>query len=294
LLALTVIVVSGAAVRLTASGLGCPTWPSCESGQLTPHGATGYHGVIEFVNRAFTGVVSLFVALAVLGSLVRTPRRRDLTWLSLGLVAGVLGQIVLGGLSVLFELSPPWVMAHFLVSMVLVANAVVLHHRAGEGDGAKQPLVAPEVRTMGRWLIVAAAIVLFTGTVVTGAGPHGGDENVRRLDFVVSDVARFHGIAVNLFLIAVLVTLWMLHRTRAPQRVRRDAQVLLAVLVAQAAVGYTQYLTGVPVVLVGVHVAGAAAVWIAVLRFHLRLWQHERSAIEGAPSAATLVSAGLN
>ena len=114
------------------------------------------------------------------------PRRRDLTWLSLGLVAGVIGQIVLGGLTVLFDLAPPFVIGHFVVSMFLLADAVVLHHRAGEPDGAARPLVAPEVRTMGRLLIAAAALVIVTGTIVTGAGPHGGDENVRRLSLRVS------------------------------------------------------------------------------------------------------------
>src|SRR3954447_5219993 len=131
LVALGVIVVTGAAVRLTGSGLGCPEWPNCDTGHLSPHGTTGYHGAVEYVNRLFTGLVSVLVILAVLASLARDPRRRDLTWLSIGLVAGVVAQIVLGGLVVIYGLSPPWVMAHFAVSMALVANAVVLHHRAG-------------------------------------------------------------------------------------------------------------------------------------------------------------------
>jgi hypothetical protein len=132
LIALVFIIVTGAAVRLTGSGLGCSDWPTCESNQIVA--PLEYHAMIEFINRTITGLVSVMVMLAVLGSLVRTPRRRDLTWLSLGLVAGVIGQIVLGGLTVLFELRPPFVIAHFLLSMVLVWNAVVLHHRAGH-DG---------------------------------------------------------------------------------------------------------------------------------------------------------------
>src|SRR4051794_34901721 len=153
LVALGVIVVTGAAVRLTGSGLGCPEWPNCDTGHLSPHGTTGYHGAVEYVNRLFTGLVSVLVIVAVLASLVREPRRRDLTWLSIGLVVGVVAQIVLGGLTVIYGLSPPWVMTHFLVSMLLVADAVVLHHRAGDPDGVpRQPLVAPEVRTMGRVL----------------------------------------------------------------------------------------------------------------------------------------------
>src|SRR4051794_4357467 len=146
---LAVIVVTGAAVRLTGSGLGCPEWPNCDTGHLTPHGDTGYHGLVEFVNRMFTGLVSIAVIVAVLASLRRTPRRRDLTLLSLGLVGGVLAQIVLGGLTVIYGLSPPWVMAHFLVSMVLVATAVVLHHRAGI-DGATRPAVSERTMRLGR------------------------------------------------------------------------------------------------------------------------------------------------
>jgi cytochrome c oxidase assembly protein subunit 15 len=175
-------------------------------------------------------------------------------------------------LTVRYGLSPPWVMAHFLVSMLLVADAVVLHHRAGLPDGQPvQPVVTSEIRALGRVLIVAAALVLTTGTIVTGAGPHGGDENVHRLGFFVPDVARVHGIAENLFLVAVLATMWLLVRTGAPPAVRRAANVLLAVLCSQAAVGYVQYFTGVPVVLVAVHIVGAVTVWVAVLHFVLKL-----------------------
>jgi cytochrome c oxidase assembly protein subunit 15 len=265
-----VIIVTGGAVRLTGSGLGCPNWPNCEPGHLAPHGERGGHATIEWLNRLFTGLVSVAVILSVLGSLVRRPRRRDLTWLSVGLVAGVLAQIVVGGLAVLHGLAPPFVMAHFLLSLVLVADAVVLHHRAGEpGDTSRRPstrpTVAREVRTLGAWLLVAAGTVFFTGTVVTGAGPHGGDENVKRLTFFVPDVARVHGIAVNLFVAATLLMMWLLHRTRAPSHVVRLARILLAVEVAQAAVGYTQYFTGVPEALVAVHILGAVLVWIAAL-----------------------------
>src|SRR3954451_24994336 len=126
---------------------------------------------------------------------------------------------------------------------------------------------------MGRGLIGATILVLVTGTIVTGSGPHGGGEKAERLSLFVTDVARIHGVAENLFLLATLVTLWLLHRTGAPTVIRRSAQVLLGVLVAQAGVGYVQYFTGVPVLLVGVHVLGAVCVWIAVLHFHLGLWQ---------------------
>jgi cytochrome c oxidase assembly protein subunit 15 len=286
LVALGIIVVTGGAVRLTGSGLGCPQWPSCDTGHLTPHGQTGYHGAVEFVNRVFTGLVSIAVILAVLGSLVRRPRRRDLTWLSFGLVIGVLAQIVLGGLTVIYGLSPPWVMAHFLVSMVLLANAVVLHVRASRPDGVVRSVVDSKVERMG-WLLVAmTAVVLVTGTIVTGAGPHGGDENVRRLDVSVTTVARIHGAAENVLLVIVLVTLWFIIRTRAPVVVRRDANILLVVLIAQAGVGYAQYFTGVPVVLVGIHILGAVCVWVAALRLALGMRRADDTLVVPAVVAA--------
>lgn len=269
LLALAFIVVTGAGVRLTGSGLGCTDWPTCEEGRLTPVDATDVHAMVEFVNRTITGLVSVAVILAVLGSLLRRPRRRDLTRWSLGLVAGVLGQIVLGGLTVLFELAPPFVMGHFILSMVLLWNAVVLHHRAGRPDGPSRPVVGPDLVGLGRLLLGAGALVVLTGTVVTAAGPHAGDASARRLDVAVSTVARIHGTSVLLFLVLTLCTLWVAARDRAPGTVHDALRLLLAVLVAQAAVGYTQYFTGVPAVLVGVHILGAVSVWIAVVRVGL-------------------------
>jgi cytochrome c oxidase assembly protein subunit 15 len=267
LVALAFIIVTGGAVRLTGSGLGCPDWPTCASNRVVA--PWEYHAMVEFVNRTITGLVSVAVILAVLGSLVRTPRRRDLVWLSVGLVAGVVGQIVLGGLTVLFELRPGFVMSHFLLSMVLLADAVVLHHRAGRPVGPTRLAVDPDLLNLGRLEVAAAGLVIFLGTVVTSSGPHGGDEHAERLPFLLTDVTRLHGIAVMLLLAVTLVTLWRLHRAGAPPELFRRGEILLAVLVAQGALGYLQYFTGVPAVLVGFHIAGAAAVWVAVLRFHL-------------------------
>lgn len=267
-LAVAFIIVTGGAVRITGSGLGCPDWPTCDNDRIVA--PLEYHALIEFVNRTVTGLVSIAVIVAVLGSLIRQPRRRDLTWLSLGLVAGVVAQIILGGLTVLFELKPQFVMAHFLVSLVLLADAVVLYYRAGLPDGvATAPAVPPDVVWMGRLVVVAAALVVFLGTVVTGAGPHGGDPDVERLRIAVPDAARLHGAAVVLFLAVTLVTLWRVRKAGGvtPSPLMRAGEVLLAVSFAQAAVGYTQYFTGVPVVLVGIHIAGAAAVWAAAVWF---------------------------
>jgi cytochrome c oxidase assembly protein subunit 15 len=269
LLAVSVIIVTGGVVRLTGSGLGCPDWPTCA--RHTVVAARGYHRDIEQWNRWFTGVVSAAVILAVLGSWARQPRRRDLTWLSGSLVVGVLCQIVLGGLTVLFKLRPPFVMGHFLLSMAILAAATVLHHRAGQPDTAPVPIVDRDLLHLGRLLLGACAIAIFLGTVVTSTGPHGGDPNAERLPFALHDVARLHGTAVMLFLLITVTALVMLVRAGAPRHVLRAAEVLLVVLVAQAAVGYVQYFTGVPVLLVGIHIAGAAAVWVATIRLNLVL-----------------------
>lgn len=261
--ALVFIVVTGGAVRLTGSGLGCPDWPTCASNRVVA--PWEYHAMVEFVNRTITGVVSVAVILAVLGSLLRVPRRRDLTRLSLGLVAGVVAQVLLGGLTVLLHLKPQIVMAHFLVSMVLVANAVVLHHRASQPDGPLRAVTSAPTRRMAQVAAAAAALALAWGTVVTGAGPHGGDPDVERLDFFVPDVARLHSLSVLVFLGVTLFTLVRQRREGAPRSLLRRGELVLVVAVAQALVGWTQYLTGVPVLLVGVHIAGATATWAAVV-----------------------------
>ena len=271
---LGLIIVTGAAVRLTGSGLGCPDWPNCTTGNLTPTAQVGAHGWIEFVNRMVTGLVSIAVIVAVLGSLVRTPRRRDLTWLSVGLVLGVIAQALLGALVVEKLLDPPFVMGHFLLSAVLLADALVLVWRAGVPDGEPSPVVVPRVvHRIAIAVVVLACAVLVTGTVVTGAGPHSGDAGnaakvslrATRLDLAIPSVARLHGTTVMVFLGTVLLLLVVLVRTRASQLVYRRVGLLLGLLVAQAAVGYIQYFNGLPPFLVGIHVAGATAVFSAAV-----------------------------
>jgi cytochrome c oxidase assembly protein subunit 15 len=263
------IMVTGAAVRLTGSGLGCSDWPKCEQDQLVA--PLEYHAMIEFLNRTITGLVSVAVIAAVLGSLLRSPRRSDLTWWSLGLVAGVIGQIILGGLTVLFELHPPFVIAHFLLSIVLVWNSYVLFVRAGHAEGPALPAVAPVVRRLGRALVVLAGLALFTGTIVTGAGPHGGDETVERLPLELVAVVRVHSLTVWAFLALAVVTLGVLGRRGAPRDVDLRAKALVAAICVQGAIGYIQYFTDVPPALVLVHVFGSIMVWLAVLSFDLSL-----------------------
>lgn len=263
---LVLIVMTGVSVRLTESGLGCSDWPTCEQDQFVAD--LEIHAMIEFVNRLITGLVSIAVIAAVLGSLFRKPRRRDLTRLSLGLVAGMVGQIVLGGIVVLSHLNPWLVLNHFLLSMILVANAVVLHSRASPGWRPTD-----QTGRSHRWAItILAATAIVLGTFVTGAGPHGGNrdgQNIERLPLEVRQVVRIHSITVILLMALVLVVVARLHRADADPGERWRGRMLLLALIAQGGVGYLQYFTGVPVILVGVHVAGACAVWIFTLWFHL-------------------------
>jgi cytochrome c oxidase assembly protein subunit 15 len=271
---LSIIIVTGGAVRLSGSGLGCPDWPACST--LKHHGAYDGHAVIEFLNRLFTGLVSIAVIICVLGSLRRVPRRRDLTLLSLGLVAGVFGQALLGGLVVIFELQPPLVMAHFLLSLALLTNAIVLHRRAAQPEAPSRPVVAPQVRTAGRYLLVVAAAVVVAGTVVTATGPHGGDEKAKRFDFDLPQVARVHGSLVVALIFLTVVTFWLLRRTQAPIDVQQRLGVLFGVILAQGAIGYVQYFNDIPAVLVGFHIAGATAMWAAAVWYFLGLSTREQ------------------
>ncbi|HVN50674.1 MAG TPA: COX15/CtaA family protein [Acidimicrobiales bacterium] len=266
------IVVTGAAVRLTNSGLGCVDWPNCTRNHFVA--SASFHPQVEQLNRDFTGLISVAVAIAVLGALARVPRRRDLILWSLGLVAGLVGDIVLGGIVVLSDLWPPFVMAHFLLSAAIVWDAVVLHDRAGHADVKGTLVVATRVRDLGRALVGVAAVVLLTGTIVTGTGPHAGDQHVKRLPFLLEDVARIHSLCVWVFLALTVVTLVTLARTDAPRAVLRRATELCALIVAQGAIGYAQYFLGVPAGLVLLHIAGALAVWVVALRFQLGLYAH--------------------
>ena len=271
LVAVAAIIVSGAAVRLTGSGMGCPTWPTCEDGSLVPRGATGSHGWIEFVNRTFTGVVSVAVAVAVLGSRRREPRRDDLTRWSWGLVAGVFAQALLGGLVVILHVTPIAVAGHYLLSAVLVWNAVVLHHKASEPEGLRRPLATPALLRRSRGLVVLGGLVLFTGTFVTGSGPHGGDEAADRLPFAVTTVAQVHSLTVWAFLVMVVVVLRLVSRGDADSAVIGRGRLLVGFILGQGLLGYVQYFAGVPEVLVAAHVLGSVLVWVAALRFHLAL-----------------------
>lgn len=255
-----VIVVSGALVRLTGSGLGCDDWPNCNESKFID--VSSKHAAIEQINRLFTGLVSVSVVLAVLGAFLRSPRRRDLTLLALGLVAGVLGQIVLGGITVLVDLHPVAVQGHFLLSMVLVANSVVLVHRAGQPDGPRRAQVGMPVRR-DVWVLAACTLAaVCLGTVVTGAGPHAGDEEARRFDLAIVTAARMHSVAVWVSVAAAAWLGWRLLRRPDDRRVLDGPLTAwVCVAVVQGLIGYVQYFSGVPVALAAVHIAGATALW---------------------------------
>src|SRR3954469_3766149 len=267
LVAMVLIVGTGVGVRLTGSGLGCSSWPGCEPGRVIA--PLGYPHWVEFGNRIVSGFVVIVSLLAVTAALLRTPRRRDLTWLSVGLVAGVLGQVVLGALTVHFDLRPPWVMAHFLLSMLLVLDAAVLHWRSGEPDGPRSPVVRREVQWLTTAIVGVGAAVLVLGPVVTGTGPHSGDKRSTRFDLDLRTVAQAHADAVMLLIGLTVALGLLLAATGAWQRTRLPYQVLIGLIVAQAAIGFTQYALHLPAGLVEVHILGATLFWLAAIRMQL-------------------------
>lgn len=267
--ALTLIVLTGAAVRLTDSGLGCPDWPRCYGKVVPP---LSLHSVIEFGNRFLSGLVGFVTIGAWVAALLRTPRRRDLVWLATLLPLGVLGQAVLGGFTVRHELAPGYVMAHFGLSMLILVAAVTLAWRATHEPGARPR--AGDRATV--WVVRAAAllgaVVLFAGTVATAAGPHAGGSDgqlIHRLHFkgarTLTWVVHRHAMLATLLGLAV-VGAWLLarRRSRDPQLV--EALTVAGVLMAaQGLVGSVQYELALPADIVWVHVALATLTWIALL-----------------------------
>ena len=266
---IAIIVVTGAAVRLTGSGLGCADWPNCSSTEFVKFGNPNQ--TIEQVNRLFTGLVSAAVIAAVLGSLRRRPYRRDLVWWSAGLVAGVIGQIVLGGITVLVGLHPAAVGAHFLLSMLLVSDATILVWKASHEPGLTRPRVSPANLNLSRVAVATAALLMVTGPLVTGSGPHAGDQKSPRFDLLIPDVARVHSLNMWLFLIISVILLVRLGLAKTDQDILRRGYALLVVILIQGGIGYTQYELGIPARLVLAHIAGATLLVGTVLWFHLGL-----------------------
>lgn len=253
-----VIVVTGGLVRLTGSGLGCPTWPRCTDDSFVATPELAGHGAIEFGNRLLTFVLTA-AAIAIVVVVWRSARR-DLRTLAVVSFLGIPAQALLGGITVLTELNPWTVAAHFLVSMVLVAVATTLWLRSSE-PGVGQPLLRRPLELLILGIAAVTAVVLVLGTVVTGAGPHSGDRNAAdRMDFDPESVSQLHADVVFLLVGLTVALLVALHAVDSPGRLRRAARDLLVVQLAQGVVGFVQYVTGLPVVLVLVHMAGAVLI----------------------------------
>ena len=276
------IVVTGGAVRLTASGLGCPTWPRCTATSYTPTAEYAVHGVIEFGNRLLTFVLTAVVAACLVAVWRQRPVRSGMRTLATAVFLGIPAQALLGGVTVLTGLNPWTVMAHFLLSMVLIALAVVLHQRAREGDLAPRPLVAAPLRSLAALLLVLVAATLVAGTVVTGSGPHSGDPGAGRTGLDPAAMSQLHADLVFL-LVGVTVAFWLaLRATGGPSR---PMGVFLAVLLAQGVVGFVQYWTDLPVLLVGLHLVGACLVLVTAVQAVLAL--RDRGPLGAVPEPAT-------
>jgi cytochrome c oxidase assembly protein subunit 15 len=260
------IVVTGGLVRLTGSGLGCPTWPQCVPGSFTPipHQAQGFHKLIEFGNRTLTSVVGIAAVLVIVAIWRWAPTRRGLRWISVLPLVGVMLQAVLGGVTVLTGLNPALVAAHFLASMILVSLSTYLLYRVSEGDEPPAALVRPEIRAVA-WVVASlGALVLVLGTIVTGSGPHSGDASTPRFGFDPRTISWLHADAVMLFAGLTVAVLLAVQLTATDPRPRRAWHAVLGITVLQGLVGYTQYLTDLPEVLVLVHMLGASLMAVSL------------------------------
>lgn len=254
------IVVTGGAVRLTASGLGCPTWPRCTDQSFVVHDAMGAHGFIEFGNRMLTFVLAA-VAIATWVVVMRSePRRRSLRRLATVLAVGVPAQALLGGVTVLTDLNPYVVALHLLLSMAMISVAVVFVRRVDEDDRPPRPTLALPAVRLAQATYAVAWCVVYVGTVVTGSGPHAGDADSPRTGLRPAAVSQVHADLVFLLVGLTIGTLVAFVALGAPERAVRAVRWLLGIELAQGLVGFVQYVTDLPVVLVGAHVLGAALV----------------------------------
>lgn len=273
------IVLTGGAVRLTGSGLGCPTWPRCTDESYVPHGELEYHSAIEFGNRTLTFVL-VAIAVATLASGLAS-RRADVRWMVVVLFLGIPAQAVIGGITVRTDLNP-WVVAgHLLVSLAIIGLSVRLLL------SLDSPLPSPRTDWLARlaWAMFASAWgVLYLGTVVTGAGPHAGDEDAVRNGLDPRSVTQLHTDLVFLFVGLTLGLLFALLASGAGPRAIRAVTVLLGVEVAQGAVGFVQYATDLPVLLVGMHLLGAALV-SATATWALLEVRRPRTDVEAQPAS---------
>ncbi|WP_433386515.1 COX15/CtaA family protein [Micromonospora sp. KLBMP9576] len=282
------IVVTGGAVRLTASGLGCPTWPRCTDESYTTTPEMGVHGVIEFGNRLLTFVLVLIAGATLLAALLHRPRRRSVVLPAIAVVVGIVAQAVIGGITVRTQLHPSIVGIHFVVSMLLLLAAYTLWRRVGEPDAPKVLLVPEPIRTLVRATVATSAAVIVVGVAVTGSGPHAGDADAVRNGLDPQTISQVHADLVFL-LLGLSAALWLaLRAVGAPAAAVRAAAVLLLVELGQGVVGFVQYFTDLPAVLVGAHMLGSCLVWLATLAV---LWSiRERRPVTPPPARAAAPS----
>lgn len=258
------IVVTGGAVRLTASGLGCPTWPRCTDDSYVTTPEMGVYGVIEFGNRMLTFAVGLIALATVLAVLLHRPRRPGLLALAVAVFLGIPAQAVIGGITVLTNLNPWVVGLHFLASMAVIAAAYALWRRIGDPDGPTVAVAPAPLRTLARVTTGVTVAVLVVGTWVTGSGPHAGDHGAARNGLDPETISQVHADGVFL-LIGLSVALIFAFRAVGAQRATRAAIVLVAVELGQGLIGFVQYFTHVPAILVGAHMLGSCLVLLAAL-----------------------------
>ncbi|WP_228386164.1 COX15/CtaA family protein [Streptomyces katsurahamanus] len=266
------IIVTGGAVRLTGSGLGCDTWPKCTDDSLFATPEQGLHGAIEFGNRLLTYVLSAAVGWAIIAARSTKPLRRGLTRLGWAQFWIVVSNAVLGGITVWAGLNPWTVAGHFIAANALLTVAVITWHRTGEGDEPPRPRVPRPVRRLGWAIVAVSGALIVLGTGVTGSGKHAGDSSdVPRMPWDWANAAHLHA-ASAWVVCALALAMWLVLRVAdAPDDIRARARELLIVLLAQGGIGYLQYFTGVPEILVGAHMLGSALMWIAVVRLALSL-----------------------
>ncbi|MFJ9756328.1 heme A synthase [Streptomyces sp. NPDC101149] len=288
-----VIVVTGGAVRLTGSGLGCPTWPQCTDDSLTTTRAMGVHGAIEFGNRMLTYVLCAAVGWAIIAARSQKPRRRSLTRLGWAQFWIVMSNAVLGGIVVLVGLNPYTVAAHFLLSTALITVATLMWQRTRESDTEPRPLVGRAVQQLVWFLVVASVLLIAVGTVVTGAGPHAGDSSeVERIGIDWQSVAKLHAVLAWIVVTLTFALWFVLKAVDAPAGPRHRTRELFLILLGQGVIGYVQYFTHLPELLVGLHMFGSCLVWIGVLRVLLSLRERpESTAGLPGPSAESALSA---
>ncbi|HEY7226442.1 MAG TPA: COX15/CtaA family protein [Micromonosporaceae bacterium] len=258
------IVISGGAVRLTGSGLGCPTWPQCTEASYVPTHAMGGHGVVEFTNRTLTFVLAIIAIAAFVAALRQRPRRRRVVRLSVLAGLGIPAQAVIGGLTVLTQLNPWVVGLHFLASTAVLAATYAFWRSTTESDERPVVTVNRPLWMLVRLLVVACLAVLVAGAITTGSGPHAGDEKAKRTGLDPESIAQAHTDLVMLFLGLVVAT-WLALRAAGALHAANRAALLLGVSLAQGLIGFVQYFTHLPIVLVSLHMAGSSAVWLATL-----------------------------